>query len=161
MLLRASGEIDGQAYGLEAVTCGDRDGASGVSQGPALTALAEALVQGDEVVLASARAAVLEALGPAGLVDAAAVASNFERMVRIADATGIPLDAPVAALTADLRDRLGLDRFASSEHTRRLGRVAQRGAAGLRTVARAALRWLGRRRRRKAGGSRALPQAGE
>jgi hypothetical protein len=109
--------------------------------------LAEALVQGDESALASARAAVLEGLGPAGLVDAAAVASNFERMVRIADSTGIPLDAPVAALTADLRDRLGLDRFASSEHTQRLGWAAQRAAGGLRIAARAGLRWLGRRRR--------------
>lgn len=94
---------------------GDRDGTSGIPEAPALTALAEALVKGDESTLAHARASVLENLGPTGLVDAAAVASNFERMVRIADATGIPLDESVEALTADLRDRLGLDRFASAE----------------------------------------------
>ncbi len=145
MLLRASGEIAGESYRLEAVADGDPDGTSGVPHGPALITLAEALVSGDEAALALARAGVLEALGPAGLVDAAAVAANFERMVRIADATGIPLDAPVAALTADLRDRLGLDRFASSAHTRRLGWLGWRVSAGLRRVAGAGFRWLGRR----------------
>lgn len=120
--------------------------------GPALTAFAEALVQGDEAALAEARGRVLQALGPAGLVDAAAVASNFERMVRIADATGIPLDTPMAALTADLRDRLGLDRFASAAHTKRLGWFRLRAAAGLRGAMRAALRWSARRRREESVG---------
>lgn len=130
------------------MTAGDADGASRVPHGPALTALAEALVHGDDTALAQSRARVLDALGPRGLVDAAAVASNFERMVRIADATGIPLDTPVAALTADLRDRLHLDRFASSAHTRRLGWLGQRTASTLRRVAPTALRWLPRRRSR-------------
>jgi len=122
---------------------------SRVPHGPALTALAEALVRGDGLALGEARARVLQALGPAGLVDAAAVASNFERMVRIADATGIPLDAPMAALTADLRDRMGLDRFASSAHTRRLGWFRRRLAVVLSGAMRIALRWSGRRPRRR------------
>lgn len=129
------------------MVAGDAHGTSQVPHGSALTAFAEALVQGGEAALGEARGRVVQALGPVGLVDAAAVASNFERMVRIADATGIPLDAPVAAFTADLRDRLGLDRFASSAHTKRLGWFRQRVAAGLRGAMGAGLRWLGRRRR--------------
>lgn len=39
------------------------------------------------------------------------VASNFERMVRIADATGIPLDACMQALSQEIRDALDLERF--------------------------------------------------
>jgi hypothetical protein len=53
------------------------------------------------------------------------VTSNFERMVRVADAIGIPLDAPVAALTADVRRELGIDRFAASAHTPAPSRAAQ------------------------------------
>jgi hypothetical protein len=45
------------------------------------------------------------------MVDAAGVASNFERMVRIADATGIQLDARMAAVSQEVRDTLQLERF--------------------------------------------------
>jgi hypothetical protein len=45
------------------------------------------------------------------MVDAAGVVSNFERMVRIADATGIQLDERMAALSQEVRDALQLERF--------------------------------------------------
>ncbi len=66
--------------------------ASGVRHGDALIAFADAVVRGDETARARARADVLDRLGPEELVDAAAVAANFQRMVRIADSIGIPLD---------------------------------------------------------------------
>jgi hypothetical protein len=119
-----------------------------------LTAFAEAIVQGDEAALASARTRAAEALGPGGLVDAAAVASNFERMTRIADATGIPLDAPVAALSSDLRDALGLDRFASAAHTQRLGWFGRGVGAGVRAVLRRVLKRVGAKRARGADSTR-------
>jgi len=118
MLLRASSEREGREVDLGAVTGGARNGAGGgVPQGELLVAFAEATVATDDAALARARASLLAALGPAALVDAAAVTSNFERMVRIADATGIPLDAPVAALTADMRRDLGIDRYAAAANT--------------------------------------------
>ncbi len=126
---------------------GDEDGSSGVPNGPALGAFAEALVGRDDRALARAQERVRAELGPAGLVDAAAVASNFERMVRIADATGIPLDRSVAALGADLRDTLELDRFASAAQTRRLGWLGRSIAPALRF----ALPFLLRRLPRRAG----------
>ena len=43
------------------------------------------------------------------MVDAAGVVSNFERMVRIADATGIELGAFLSEQTADARQSLGLE----------------------------------------------------
>lgn len=79
--------------------------------------LAEALVRCDPDDLARAREAVRIALGPEAVVDCVAVGSNFERMVRIADATGIPLDLPVAAMTEDLRKDLGLDAYAAATNT--------------------------------------------
>ena len=83
----------------------------------ALVGFAEALVRRDDAALARARDEVLEKLGPGGLVDTAAVASNFQRMVRIADSTGIPLDAPLDVMTQDLRRDLGLEAFGSSANT--------------------------------------------
>jgi hypothetical protein len=75
----------------------------------------------------------LERIGPEAFVDAVAVASNFERMVRIADGTGIPLDTPVNLISEDVREELNLGRFNAAAHTpavrawqRPLGRVLRR-----------------------------------
>ncbi len=84
---------------------------SGVEHGNLLIAFAEALVGDDDVTLTHARHAVIEGLSPEAMVDAAGVASNFERMVRIADATGIQLDERMAALSQETRDALHLERF--------------------------------------------------
>ena len=110
MLLGASGEtID-----LQAVT-GGAEVTSGLAGGEGLTALAEATVKGHAEAMAAARERVRGELGEPQLVDAAAVIGNFERMVRIADGTGIPLDEPVAMVSADLREELGLDAFGGAE----------------------------------------------
>jgi hypothetical protein len=117
MLLRASGEASGQAFDLHAVTEGTTTVSSGVAHEETLLALVEAMVSDDEEALAPARTRVREELGPEALVDAAAVASNFERMVRIADATGIPLDSFLDEMTVDLRAELNLARFESTANT--------------------------------------------
>jgi hypothetical protein len=51
-------------------------------------------------------------------------------MVRIADGTGIPLDPPMAMITADMRADLGINNYSSAEYTpevsafmRLLGRI--------------------------------------
>ena len=133
MLLRASGQIEGEPPDVRAVTEGEAV-TSGVPGGEALTAFAEAAVAGDEAAVGAARERVRSELGEAAMVDAAAVIGNFERMVRIADGTGIPLDKPVAVISADLRDELGLDAFASAGHTppvRGLQRLVGRGLSRL------------------------------
>ena len=84
---------------------------SGVEHGQLLMAFAEAMVGEDDATLTHVRHAVIEMLSPEAMVDAAGVASNFERMVRIADATGIPLDARMEALSQEARDTLHLERF--------------------------------------------------
>ncbi len=125
-----SGEIAGARYDLRAVTDAAAAGSSGVAHERELLALAEAVVRGGDAELGAARAAAVTALGPDAFVEAAAVASNFERMVRIADATGIPLDAPLDAMSAPMRAALGIDTFGSAANTpqvspgrRALGRV--------------------------------------
>ena len=78
--------------------------------GPELLAFAAAIVEGDEETLARTRAAVSETLGPQAMVDAARVASNFERMVRIADSTGVELGELLEQASADVRAALRLER---------------------------------------------------
>jgi len=97
-------------YDLNAVT-GASQGDAGVPHGRLLVEFAEAVLGEDEVALTRARAALSEAIGPAGLVDAAAVVGLFNAIDRVADATGIPLEAERAEVSADLRAALGVDRF--------------------------------------------------
>ena len=100
----------------------------------------------DDDERAAARDALRGAVGSAGLVDAAAVLGNFERMTRIADATGIALDAPVEMMSSDFRETLGLDGFASAAQTPRSGRLRARVAGVLRGLGFGLLRLTGRRR---------------
>jgi hypothetical protein len=78
---------------------------------------ATAVATRDEDELARRRDELLSAAGPAVLVDAAAVAGNFQRMVRIADSTGIPVDAQRMPIAQPAIDQLDLRRFPSSEFT--------------------------------------------
>jgi hypothetical protein len=143
-LLRVSGELEGQRYDLHAVTDAAAAGSSGIPHERELVALAEAVVGGDESALARAREDAIAALGPERFVGAAAVASNFERMVRMADATGIPLDPPVAAMSAELGRELGLDRFGSAANTPRLSTAARWLGRGVAPLARYLLPALAR-----------------
>ena len=110
MLLRASGQTHDKTYNLAAVTRA-ANGDGGVPHGQVLVAFAEAVLGENDGVLARARAALLAALGPAGLADAAGVVGLFNAIDRVADATGIPLEPEKAAATVDFRTALGLDRF--------------------------------------------------
>jgi hypothetical protein len=103
------------------------------------------MVGDDDAALASARGEVLDRLGPEALVDAASVASNFERMVRIADSTGIPLDGPVELMSEDLRGKLGIDRFAAAANTPESGLARRALGRVVRPTASAAMRFLGPR----------------
>ena len=93
----------------------DADVDSGLAAGAELSAFAEALVRRSDD-LDEVRSALLEAVGPAGVIDAAGTATNFQRMTRIADAIGIPLDRDDGR-ARDFRSKLGIDQFAGAENT--------------------------------------------
>ncbi len=101
MLLRASGEVSGNAVDVSAITDDAAAQASGIAHAEALLAFAAAAARRDDAGLTAARARLLDETGAEALVGAAAVVGNFERMTRIADSTGIPLDTPTGS-----RDRL-------------------------------------------------------
>ena len=114
MMLRVSSESKDQDVDLKAVM---GDGNGGVKGGAELTAFAEATVSGGDNAITSAREKLVRALGPEATVDAAGVIGNFERMVRIADGTGIPLDTPVNMISADMREEVGIDQFVTARNS--------------------------------------------
>jgi len=131
-MLRVSSNTNKQDVDLAAVKAGENID-SGVEGGSELTAFAEAVVRGGDNIIAQARGRVVDVLGREATVDAAGVIGNFERMVRIADGTGIPLDKPVAMMTAEMRDTIGVNDFEAAKHTpavstveRLFGRLLQR-----------------------------------
>lgn len=115
-MLRVSSQASGEHANLESIVAGSSVD-SGVAGNDSLLRFAEAALDRDNDAIASARAAVVNALGEPAMIDAAGVIANFQRMVRIADGTGIPLDEPVAALTADIRDQLSLNDYGSAANT--------------------------------------------
>ena len=78
---------------------------------------AQAVAGRDEQALELAREALLNAAGAGVLVDAAGVAANFQRMVRIADSIGIPYDNASSELSQQIREDLDLGSFASARHS--------------------------------------------
>ena len=68
-------------------------------------------VGADDAQLARTREGLRSEMGDAGVADAAAVASNFERMVRIADAIGIELGDWMETFTEGVRSDLALERL--------------------------------------------------
>ena len=95
---------------LEAALAGDGANA-GVPQALELLEFGAAMLGDDRDRQVRARVAITETLGPAALVDAAAIVASFNAVVKIADGTGIPLEDEKAAATADLRESLGLERY--------------------------------------------------
>lgn len=116
MLLRASGEHSGDDYDLSALL-GKSGDESGIPNAGVLLEFAEAAVGADPARLDAARAAVIEAMGGAACADAAGVAALFNAIDRVADATGIPLEADKAAMTEGMRAQLGIDEFGAVSQT--------------------------------------------
>ena len=129
----------GSDVDLGAITRDASSEVAGVSRGAELIAYADAVVARSQDVAAT-RKAVQESLGDAEVVDAAAVIANFQRMVRIADGTGIPIDAPLDVLSADLRHEIGINAFSSAEGRGKNGALRRLAAPLLRRFAARVLR---------------------
>ncbi len=111
----------------------------------ALIGLVEASFFSNDEDGAGARERVRKELGSDALVDAAAVIGNFERMVRIADGTGIPLDAPVNIATESIRGELGIDGYATAANTKSVRGWQRLTGRLVEPIVRVVLRRIGRR----------------
>jgi hypothetical protein len=115
-MLSLSAEASNTDIDLQIVN-GDGSASSDVPHSAALMRFAESVASRDPQAIAAARQALFDAAGNDVVVDAAAVAGNFQRMVRIADSTGIPVDERMNALSGSIQSDLNLRRFGSAQNT--------------------------------------------
>ena len=113
VLLRASSKAIGAAADLEGAI-GTGDGA--LPNGALLLRFSEAATRASDD-LGAARSQLIAAIGAEAFVEAAATVGIFNALVRVADATGIPLDDSTRDASVQLRSQLGLNAFGSSRNT--------------------------------------------
>ena len=113
MLLRVSGKVHGASCDLDLVN-GRATNDGGVTHGLLLARFAEAVVGGSESELDEARQILEERAGTAILVEAAATIAIFCSNVRVADATGIPLDETSAEPRERVAERFGIEPYSES-----------------------------------------------
>jgi hypothetical protein len=116
----------GQEISLAGLTDRNCTQIVGIPHSEALIRFVDALVEGDAKALSAARDTLVDEMGPEAFVDAAGVTSNFQRMVRIADSTGIPLELldedggdpyGVLEMSKQLNEQLGINDFVSAANT--------------------------------------------
>ena len=111
MLLRRSGEVSEKLYNVMGVI---GDDAVGVEDEELLVAIADAVVAGDRAELAHVRAKAVYAIGAEKLVGAIGIASGFDGITKVANATGIPLDGKTQEATVSLRQQTGIDDYSEN-----------------------------------------------
>jgi dienelactone hydrolase len=110
-MLRESSQHTQEAVNLGDVSAG-LSNATQVAHAPILVEFAESVVARDDVRIAKARVAVRAAMGPAALVDIAAITAAFHGFTRIADAIGIPYTTAAAGQDApEVREAAGVNLF--------------------------------------------------
>ena len=117
MMLSLSMQTKGEEVDLSGIVEGADAVDERVPHGKLIAAFGEAVLLGTETELANARKRLIKAVGGDAFVDAAGVVGHFERMVRVADATGIPLDTMAKDATTDIREELGLNSYAMATRT--------------------------------------------
>ena len=116
-MLRASATTNKTDIDLQSIHGNQSSAAKGIKYGPQLLAFAESIARRDTAAITISRTALLELAGPLVVVDAAGVAANFQRMVRIADSIGIPVDDMTTPLGQQVRQELNLEQFATAQNT--------------------------------------------
>ncbi len=84
---------------------------SGVKGESCLISLADGFYSNNQDDLSVARENVEQELGLSALVDAAGIIGIFDGIVRVADATGIPLEKDKSIASKEIRLNLGIDKF--------------------------------------------------
>ncbi|TMA52403.1 MAG: hypothetical protein E6J76_07365 [Deltaproteobacteria bacterium] len=85
--------------------------------GARLIAFTNAVLGSDDGAIARERTALRAELSPDAFVDVCALIAAFSVVDRVADATGIPLDPMLHAMSGDVREELRLGRFRSAANT--------------------------------------------
>ena len=83
--------------------------ATGVPDADILLALTDAVLGTDDDAVTVAIEAVRTRLGQAALADTAATIASYDSIVKVVDATGVPLEDETMDKTVELRKELGID----------------------------------------------------
>jgi hypothetical protein len=140
VLLRGSGEANSHNVDLDLVTATAEqlaqwgEDAGGLPHAAALITYTDAVISGDPERIRSESQKIEAKLGSAALVRAACVVGNFERMNRVADATGIPLDAGMQFMSSDVREQVGANTYQSASQTPTIGPWATKLGTSLRPL---------------------------
>lgn len=116
-MLREGIEISGDDISLDGLTDPGCTKIDGIPHSEALLLFSNAFMGNDKAELDKARERLVEEMGAECAVDTVGVTSTFQRMDRIADATGIPADAPTAIMQEELAQLLGTDQYLSAGNT--------------------------------------------
>jgi hypothetical protein len=117
-MLREGIELDGDSIDLDGLTDPACTKIEGIPHSEALLLFANAFMGDDKKALQETRETLAKKMGVEAMVDAVGVASNFQRMDRIADGTGIPSDEPIALMQEELAKMLGTDQYISAGNTK-------------------------------------------
>jgi len=117
MMLSLSANTTETAIDLQMVNGSAASDSQGIPFATELANFAEAIAERDAGKIDRTRDKLIRAAGEVVMVDAAAVAANFQRMVRIADSMGIPIDDKNVEAGAGIRQELDLGQFASAQNT--------------------------------------------
>lgn len=87
--------------------------------GREILAFADAVIGPDRAALDKARHDLADALGPAAVPAAAAIAATFTKNDRIANGSGIPSELRMLRNSKEIRRELGINDFRTSVNTLR------------------------------------------
>lgn len=122
MVLRVSIiEATGEEIDLDGMTDPACTEIKGIPHSEVLMKFTNAFMSNDKQALVAARDTLVNEMGAAAMIDAAAVASNQQRMVRIADGTGIPLESmgdEMDAMAEEMSEQLGINEYVSAANSR-------------------------------------------
>ena len=91
----------------------------GVTCEEPLRELTDAAIHGEWERLTELRNTATQHMSAQQVTDALVVASAFNGITRVADATGIPLDPHTAEATIEMREQTGIQRFDYTEKSAR------------------------------------------
>ena len=94
---------------------------TGIESGELISELATSLVTRNFPKLSDDRARGIEEMGLTSTIDVLSVASGFNGITRVANATGIPLDTFVETNTVSMRQEMDIDRFDEDQKLQRFG----------------------------------------
>jgi len=118
-MLSLSIDQTGDSINFDGVADPDCKEIKGIPYSRELIAFVDAFMSFNADHLALAREALVNAMGAQCMVDAVGVASNFQRMVRIADSTAIPpVNMGEDELAAELNVKLGLNDYSSAANAK-------------------------------------------